>query len=207
MLHLIFADWRRLLIVQIFGMLFWAIVTYLVIRQFVLYQCCPDLFTKADQIRYQIACFGFGQFPLLFWIQGSASGLLNRQRLLATLPWSASKLNLSRLLTAAMFFVLGLGPWAYTWAIWLRYEYHVYVWLLILVALSAVCFFFLSMRYKYARFGFPSIFPLLIIPEVQTWLLTPLEWMVTPWASLAVALFAVPFGLWAMKQPDPRWAC
>lgn len=205
MFRMILADWRRLLLVQGLGMLFWPFLTYLILRELMFTRCCGGPFPESDQIRHQLISLAWGQAPLIFWIQADGAGFFHRQRLTDVLPLSVHKLNLSRLVTASMFFVLGLAPWIYTWIIWLWFGYSVYIWLPIFVSLALAGLFFFSMRNRVPRIFLVMLFPVILIPGSHEWFRQPLQWITTPWASAALAALVVPFGRRVMRQAPPRW--
>lgn len=206
MLSIVMSDWRRFGKFQLAGLSMWVMILLLVYRELDVF-CCPDAPERSFfNLKIFLILIAYGQSPLVLWLQLQKHGLYCRHRMLEPLPFSALRLNLAHLFTAVVFLLLGLIPWYVTIAVWRKFGLPVNPWVLVFVALSIVCFFFISMRNVFPRVLIPILFPVIIVPGVEKVIAPLLEFTATPAASAIAAVCAAVLGWWVLRKAPPRWA-
>ena len=202
MWRLVLVDWRRLLAICAAGALLWGIVLSMIVRDF--RACCPDG-APVQATKLLFVCLVYGQFPLILWLQIAARGAYLRQRITDVLPLSVRQLNVLRLTIALLLFLAGLVLWELTVLVWLWFRQPIAIWLFPATALLVAAFTLLSLRNLFPRVAIGVLLPLVVVPGAEQVLRIPLQWLSTPWPTLALLALVIPWSVYVIRRSPPRW--
>lgn len=206
MLSIIAADWRRLLGLQVLGLIFWALIIGLSYWAFSS-DCCPGEPERAlFNLKILMLVLAYGQAPLVIWLQLRGRGMYRHHRILQTLPLSSLRLNLINLAIGGLYIGCGIATWVAAAFVWKRFGIQFHVWAAVFTGLMLFGYIFVSMRNIFPRVLLPVLFPLIVVPKSELILRPALEFVCTPLASLFALAAAVLLGWWALPKVPPRWS-
>lgn len=160
----------------------------------------------AGVILNYLASFVVTAAPALFWWYNDLRVVSpGRYALLDTLPLSRLRLNLTRLLAGVLLLWPALLAWIPIFILLDAVYYRVSLWVGVFAFVLLVDVMIISLR-TVAAIVFPyAVLPLALaalyfVPGAEFLVDTPVRWINTPWASLALAAQTVALGWWVIRM-------
>jgi hypothetical protein len=206
MWSIIRADWRRFAYLLLGGWAMFAVV-FVFAYEGLTQDCCPAA-AKPGLYILKILLFllAYAQSPAVLWAQLGGNHIYFRQKLLATLPMSRTRLNLVHYATGGVLLAGGLPPMLATYLFWRHVGIPFEPWMAVSTLLAVAFFLVLSMRNLFPRVLIPLFFALIIIPGTENFLAFPLELMTERAVAPGLAIITFLFAAWAIRRPTPHWA-
>ncbi len=186
LLHMIGADWRRVVYYLIGG---WAM--FAVIAVIALYDLgckdCPELAVdRFVGLKLLLLLLFYAMAPWVIF----TLGVTHNTALRFVLPLSRRQINESMLLNGITVFLCCLPAWLLLAWLLPRHGIQLHGWMFVFTGLALIAYQMYSMRVNvFWRALVPAIFPLLIFPpHSHETFRRPLEMVTTPWPSLVMII-------------------